>query len=144
MKKLTLLLGISLLFSCGQNTEHKEYEQVSNEPQKDHIAVYDFHTEHRCQTCLAIEKATKETLNKNFKTELDNQTITFSLINADAEENQNLAEEYAAFGTTLAITIFKGDQKEIIDITNWAFDAVNGERFETELTKKLNDALEKL
>lgn len=136
-------MSTALLFSCGQ-TDNGNQQTKTNEPTKDHIAVYDFHTEHRCETCLAIEKATKETLENNFKSQVDDQTITFTLINAEAEENQTLAEEYAAFGTTLAITIFKGEKKEIIDITNWAFDAVHGDNFEKELTEKLNDALTKL
>ena len=70
--------------------------------------------------------------------------LLFTLLNADAEENQVIAEEYAAFGTTLAITIVKEESKEIIDITNWAFDAVHGDNFESELTEKLNEALKKL
>lgn len=132
-----------LLISCGQTNEQSA-ESSSSEPKMDHIAVYDFHTDHRCETCLAIEEATKETLNNDFKALLDDETITFTLINADAEKNQELAEEYGAFGTTLAITIFKGETKEIIDITNWAFDAVHGDNFESEFTEKLNEALAKL
>ena len=143
MKNLIYLLAAALFFSCTQSPE-KSQELSNTEQNKDHIAVYDFHSEHRCKTCLAIEKSTKETLDKNFKPEMDDQTITFTLINADANENQKIAEEYSAFGTTLAITIIKGDQKEIIDITNWAFDAVHGDQFESELTKKLNEALTKL
>lgn len=143
MKKIILLLTTLLLFSCGQSDEESKETSIKVQ-NKDHIAVYDFHTAHRCETCLAIEKATKETLSKNFKSQVDDQIITFTLINADAEENQNIAEEYEAFGTTLAITIIKNGEKEIIDITNWAFDAVQGDDFETELTEKLNDALEKI
>jgi hypothetical protein len=143
MKKIILLLTTILFFSCGQSNEESKETSIK-EQNKDHIAVYDFHTTHRCETCLAIEKATKETLTKNFKSQVDDQIITFTLINADAEENQNIAEEYEAFGTTLAITIIKNGEKEIIDITNWAFDAVQGDDFEAELTEKLNDALGKL
>lgn len=143
MKKIIYLMSTVLLFSCGQSNGEKQ-QVSSNESTKNHIAVYDFHTTHRCETCLAIEKATLKTLNKNFKSQLDDETITFTLINADEKENQVLAEEYAAFGTTLAITIFKDDKKEIIDITNWAFDAVHGDNFESELTHKLHDASKKL
>lgn len=143
MKKIILLLSTVLFFSCGQSNEESKTTSIK-ELNKDHIAVYDFHTTHRCETCLAIEKATKETLNKNFKSQLDDQTITFTLINADATENHDLAEEYAAYGTTLAITIIKDGESEIIDITNWAFDAIQGDDFGAELTEKLNDALEKI
>lgn len=146
MKKLIYLTGIILISACGQGNVgiNPENAPKIQEVQGDYIAVYDFHTTHRCETCLAIEKATKETLKKNFKSQMDEEQITFTLLNADAEENQVIAEEYAAFGTTLAITIVKEESKEIIDITNWAFDAVHGDNFESELTEKLNEALKKL
>lgn len=143
MKTLIILISSALLFSCGQ-TNNENQQTDFNQNTKDHIAIYDFHTDHRCETCLAIEKATKETLDANFKDQQDNSTITFTLINADSEENQTIAEEYGAFGTTLAITVIKDGEKEIIDITNWAFDAVHGDNFESELTDKLNNALEKI
>ena len=146
MKKLIYLTGIILLSACGQGKVEGNTENTSEtkKVQEDHIAVYDFHTTHRCETCLAIEKATKETLSENFKPQMDEEKITFTLLNADAEENQVIAEEYSAFGTTLAITIVKGESKEIIDITNWAFDAIHGDNFKSELTEKLNKALKKL
>lgn len=145
MKKIIFFATvISFIFgSCGATSTESEAPSVDSD-KTDFIAVYDFHTDHRCETCLAIEAATKETLNKNFKNQLEDETITFTLINADAEENQAIAEEYGAFGTTLAITLFKGEKKEIIDITNWAFDAVHGDNFESELTHKLKDVLAKL
>jgi hypothetical protein len=143
MKKLIYIMSTALLVSCGQTTEQSQ-EQPTVSSDKNYIAVYDFHTEHRCETCLAIEAATTKTLNSNFQDEMDDKIITFNLINADAKKNQKLAEEYGAFGTTLALTLFKGEEKEIIDITNWAFDAVHGDNFEKELTAKINDALAKL
>jgi hypothetical protein len=143
MKYLLLLISSALMLSCGLSTP-KEQQATIDTPNKNHIAIYDFHTDHRCETCIAIEKTTKETINTNFKTQLDDKTITFTLINADSEENQTISEEYGAFGTTLAITIIKESKKEIIDITNWAFEAINGEDFNSELTKKLNTALAKL
>jgi hypothetical protein len=143
MKNVILLLSTVLFFACGSSNSSKQQSSESV-PDHDHVAIYDFHTDHRCETCLAIEKATLATLDENFETELDDQFITFTLINADAEENAVIAEEYGAFGTTLAITIIKGDKKEIIDITNWAFDAIHGDNFESELTEKLNAALAKL
>ena len=143
MNKVIFFMSTILLFSCVQSVK-TDQKTSSNESDKDHIAVYDFHTDHRCETCLAIEKATKATLEANFKPQFDNETVTFTLINADASENQAIAEEYSAFGTTLAITIIKEGKKEIIDITNWAFDAVHGDNFESELTDKLNSALAKL
>jgi hypothetical protein len=142
MKKLIYITSIIFMSACSQNSETKP--TTSFAISEGQIAVYDFHTTHRCETCLAIEDATKEVLNTNFKSQFDDKTITFTLINADAKENQAIAEEYNAFGTTLAITIVKDNKKEILDITNWAFDAIHGDDFNLELTEKLNKALAKL
>lgn len=145
MKKLIFVLSLAVLAACGSpNEEAKTNEGNTADITKNYVAVYDFHAANRCETCRAIEKETKETLNEVFKQELKDSLITFRLINAEAEENAALAEEYAAFGTTLAITVFKDGEKEIIDETNWAFDAIHGDDFKKELKEKLNTALGKL
>ncbi len=148
MKNIIYLLSIILLSACGQGNKENTSTITEDAPTeimaKNQILVYDFHTTHRCETCLKIENATKETLNENFKAELAEELITFSLFNADAEENELLAEEYGAYGTTLAISIVKDGNKEILDITNWAFEAIHGDNFKTELTAQLNEALAQL
>jgi uncharacterized lipoprotein YajG len=145
MKKLIFVLSLAILAACSSPSEEvKTNEKNPVKTAKNYVAVYDFHSANRCETCRAIEKETKETLNEHFKNELKDSSITFRLINAEAEKNAALAEEYAAFGTTLAITVFKDGEKEIIDETNWAFDAIHGDDFKEELTEKLNSALEKL
>ncbi len=145
MKKILSILSLSLLFiSCGEKSSTVEPKLGANNDKDNYIAVYDFHNEHRCVTCLAIEKATKEVLNDTFKKNLDDGTIVFELYNCEAPENRKLAEEYFAFGTTLAITVFKDGEKEIDDITNWAFETVKGDNYKKELIEKLNIALKKL
>lgn len=143
MKKAIYFLGLIILSACSASNTDTESAQVTK-VDKDHIAIYDFHTANRCETCIKIENQTLQTLENHFKNEMEDQTIIFDLINAETPENSGLAEEYGAFGTTLAITIVKGDQKEIIDITNWAFDAVHGANFESELKSKIEESLAKL
>ncbi len=58
------------------------------------IEIYQFHNEHRCVTCLEIEKLTKEVL----KTQ---GGIPFKLINVDEKKNEKLAEKFAATSTAL-------------------------------------------
>lgn len=145
MKKLIFVLSLAVLTACSSSEKETQTNEENNvATAKNYVAVYDFHNANRCETCRAIEAKTKETLNENFEQELKDSLITFTLINAEAEENAALAEEYAAFGTTLAITVFKDGEKEIMDETNWAFDAVHGDDFKKELTEKLNSALSKL
>lgn len=151
IKFLSIVALSSLLFSCsGNKEENTSSDQQSettktNEPIKDHLAIYDFHNEHRCVTCIAIEDAVKEILHKDFQKEFDNGTITFDLYNCEAEENQDLVEEYGAFGTTLAFTVFKnGEKLEIRDLTNWAFETINTDEFEPGIKEEIQASLDKL
>ena len=154
IKFLSIVALSSLLFSCSVNkadnntsNEKSENQETvkSNEPIKNHLAIYDFHNEHRCVTCVAIEDATKEVINKYFKQEFENGTITFDLYNCEAEENQDLVEEYGAFGTTLVFTVFKGGEKlEVRDLTNWAFETINTKDFEPGMKEEIQASLDKL
>ncbi len=151
IKFLSIVALSSLLFSCsGNKEENTSSEQQSdttktNEPIKDHLAIYDFHNEHRCVTCIAIEDAVKEILHKDFQKEFDDGTITFDLYNCEAEENQDLVEEYGAFGTTLAFTVFKdGKKQDVKDLTNWAFEKIETEDFEPGMKKEIQASLDKL
>jgi thiol-disulfide isomerase/thioredoxin len=154
IKFLSIVALSSLLFSCSGNKadnntsdEKSENQETvkSNEPIKDYLAIYDFHNEHRCVTCVAIEDATKEILNKYFQKEMDDGIITFDLYNCEAEENQDLVEEYGAFGTTLAFTVFKdGEKLEVRDLTNWAFKTINTKDFEPGIKDEIQASLDKL
>ncbi len=154
LKFLTVIALSSLMFACSSNSneenKHNEAsnhstEVTDNKPIKDHLAIYDFHSEHRCVTCIAIENATKEIIHKYFQNEFDNGTITFDLYNCEAEENQKLVEEYGAFGTTLAFTVFKdGKKQDVKDLTNWAFEKIDTDDFETEMKKDIETALNKI
>ena len=154
IKILSILTLSSLLFSCAGNKEEgststeqsdKQETTKTNVPIKDHLAIYDFHNEHRCVTCVAIEDATKEILHKYYQKQLDDGTITFDLYNCEAEENQDLVEEYGAFGTTLAFTVFKdGEKLEMRDLTNWAFETINTDEFEPGMKEEIQISLDKL
>jgi len=143
MKKIIFILGVLTFVSCSQS--NKETEE-SNTPKKEsnYIAVYDFHNDHRCKSCLTIERLAKETLEENFKNEMDDSTIIFSLINVDAPENEEMAEEYEAFGTDLMIVVFKDGEEDILDLTDWAFEAIHTDEFKSEFKKEIDIALKKL
>ena len=154
IKFLSILALSSLLFSCSspKKENHSSDKQSDTEETtqskvsvKDHLAIYDFHNEHRCVTCIAIENATKDILHKYYQKEFDDGSITFDLYNCEAEENQDLVEEYGAFGTTLVFTLFKnGEKQEIRDLTNWAFETIDTDKFEPGMKEEIKTALDKL
>jgi len=150
---LSIIAISSIMAACGGNantdtnepSENTELTNENNETVVDHLAIYDFHSEHRCVTCIAIEDQTKEIIHTYFQKEFDAGTITFDLYNCDAEENQDLVEEYGAFGTTLAFTVFKNNEKiDVQDYTNWAFEMVDTEEFEQGMKEKIETALNKI
>ena len=109
------------------------------------IEVIDFHSTHRCMTCNAIEKNTKYTLNTYFSKELEENKITFQVINVDEKENEKIAEKFEAAGTALIINVIKNGKETQINLTDFAF--MNGndqEVFSKELKDKIDTELKAL
>jgi hypothetical protein len=96
------------------------------------IEVYQFHNEHRCVTCLEIEKLTKEVL----KTQ---GNIPFKLFNVDEKKNEKLAESYQATSTALFLVNSKTGKRK--DLTSFAFMNAMGEKakFKADLAKEIQE-----
>jgi phosphoribosylanthranilate isomerase len=79
---------------------------------KSNVEIIQFHSEHRCVTCLKIEELTKETV-KSFT------SMPFKLVNIDDAKNEKMAEKFEAAGTALFIYNPKTGKKK--DMTDFAF-----------------------
>ncbi|MBC6490414.1 nitrophenyl compound nitroreductase subunit ArsF family protein [Flavihumibacter stibioxidans] len=96
------------------------------------IQVIQFHSEHRCVTCMKIETLTKATLAKSFP------SIPFKLYNVDDKANVKFAEQFEATGTALFLYNPKTGKKK--DLTDFAFMKAGDEmKFEAELKKYIED-----
>ena len=105
--------------------------QISSNAQTK-IEVIQFHSEHRCVTCIKIEKLTRATLAKNYP------AIAFSLVNVDDKKNAKKAEQFEASGTALFLYDPKTGKKK--DLTEFAFlKAGNEIAFDAELKKYIAD-----
>ena len=94
------------------------------------IQVIQFHNEHRCETCLKIERLAKKTLTDYFP------TIPFSLVNVEEKKNEKMTEQFEAFGTSLFLYNPKTGKKK--DLTDFAFMNAGDEvKFESELKKHI-------
>lgn len=92
------------------------------------VQVIQFHSEHRCVTCIKIEKLTKATLAKSFP------TIPFKLYNVDDKANARIAEQFEATGTALFLYNPQTGKKQ--NLTDFAFmKAGNEAAFDAELKK---------
>ena len=128
MKALTtvfIVFSTILLSACNGEAQQPTASKMSAD-----IQVIQFHTEHRCATCLKIEELTKKTLASHFS------AIPFSLINADDKKNEKITEQFEAFGTSLFLYNPKTGKKK--DLTDFAFmNAGDEKKFESELKNQI-------
>lgn len=97
---------------------------------KSEVEIIQFHSEHRCVTCLKIEELTKETI-KSYS------GISFKLINVDDAKNEKMAEKFEAVGTAVFIYNPKTGKKK--DMTDFAFlNAGNKTKFIAGMKKEIN------
>lgn len=124
-----LILLFATFFSC-KNEVKEEVKITENTVQTD-IQLVQFHTEHRCITCNAIEKLSKETIKEN-------ELITFVLYNVDDEKNAKVAEQFEATGTSLYLYNSKTNATK--DLTEMAFMYAKneGDKFKNELQKEIS------
>ena len=94
------------------------------------VEIIQFHSEHRCVTCLKIEELTKEAI-KSYK------GMAFKLVNIDDAKNEKIAEKFEAAGTAVFIYNPKTGKKK--DMTDFAFmNAGNKTKFIEGMKKEIS------
>ncbi len=125
MKKLSqillvLLVGI-FVFSCNQPQNRAQKSTVAGGQRasvnEQVINVYYFHTNVRCETCLAVENHTRNLLKELFPREMTDGEIVYQVFNVEKPGHEDLIEKYKVWGQ--ALLFVKGDT--VIDRTNDAF-----------------------
>ncbi|MBL0024066.1 MAG: hypothetical protein IPO98_03155 [Saprospiraceae bacterium] len=133
MKSKKIILSFAtlmMLLFTACNSDAQITKQTSNAAPDAKIEVIQFHSEHRCVTCIKIETLTKETLKAY-------PNIPFSLVNVDDEKNEKKAEQFEATGTALFLYNPKTGEKK--DLTEFAFmNAGNKEKFLEGLKKEIS------
>lgn len=132
MKQLSISLFafVALMIAaCITEAQQTKPMVASGKPA---IEVIQFHSEHRCVTCVLIEKLTRKTLTNNFP------AIPFSLVNVEDKKNVKKAEQFEATGTALYLYNPATGKKK--DLTDFAFMKAGDEKkFEAELKKYIQD-----
>ena len=93
MKNLSIAIFAFIAFTL--NACNGNAQQNNSNAQVNTIEVIQFHSEHRCITCLKIEKLARATLASNFK------SVPFKLVNVDDKRNVKMTEQFEATGTAL-------------------------------------------
>ena len=77
----------------------------------DKIIAYYFHGNARCPTCHKMEQYTKETIEENFKDELNNGLLAFKAVNIEEKENEHFVNDYQLYTKTLIISRVENDKE---------------------------------
>lgn len=137
MKSIALqfLLLTSLLFTACKSDAQKWVGPAGVAK----IEVIDFHSTHRCKTCLAIESVARGVVESEFANEVKAGKIAFKTVDVDDSKNNQLAEKFEASGT--ALFVYNGKTGQALDLTEAGFMyAVNNE---AKLKEFLRNAIRK-
>ena len=127
MNMIRIFAVVLLLFAGVSNIGAQTKEKASG------VEVYYFHGTHRCATCNAVEKVTKEALKQYY-----GDQISLKSINREEDKNNPLIKKWEISGQTLLIV--KGNKKE--DLTSVAF--MNAERSPYRLKNKIKETIDKM
>jgi hypothetical protein len=88
----------------------------------DGLVVYYFHNNFRCETCLAIEAQTKETLDADFARQLSQGEIVWKILNFQKPSGMKLADKFAVKDPVVVLARMKNNE-----IADWkSLDKVRG------------------
>jgi len=144
MNNLLKILMITMVsffaVACGGN-QASALEHVDNNSTAladKTLYVYYFHTNIRCETCVAVDEHTHDYLKIYFPKEIKTGKIVFETINIEEKGHEDLVKKYEIWGQTLLF--IKGDT--VIDRTNDAFYNVttDPEKWKTMVKTQVEDS----
>lgn len=124
MKKIIFLLfSCIMLVSCNANADNKvaESSPASEISSKEYVEVLYFHGKQRCATCMAIERNTKDVLQKTFSDEMKKGKVIFKVIDISKKENEKIAEKYEVTWSSLFVVKYKNGKETSENMTQFAF-----------------------
>ena len=143
MKRLLfILLAVIGLTSCG--TILSAYAQITAKTTlKEYVEVLYFHGKQRCVTCNAIEKLTKEVIDKDFAGQLKDGKIVFKVIDISTKEGEKIADKYEVTWSSLFINKWKGGKESKNNMTDFGFSYAKGspDVFKAGVKKKIEELL---
>lgn len=143
MKKvLFILMAIVALTSCGNN-QTANAQTSSKATQKEYVEVLYFHGKQRCVTCNAIEKLTKEVIDKDFAQQLKDGKIIFKVIDISTKEGEKIADKYEVTWSSLYINKWKDGKEVKNNMTDFGFSYAKSspDVFKAGAKKKIDELL---
>lgn len=141
-KILFVLLAVIALPLLGNSQSAKAQSSEKNS-QKEYVEVLYFHGKQRCVTCNAIEKLTKEVIDKDFAEQLKNGKVIFRAIDISTKEGEKIADKYEVTWSSLFVNKWKDSKETKNDMTDFGFSYAKGspDVFKEGVKKKINELL---
>ena len=139
MKRILLaLLAIIALTSCGNN-QSANVRGITKTNQKEYIEILYFHGKQRCVTCNAIERLTKEVVDKDFAEQLKSGKVVFKVIDISTKEGEKMADKYEVTWSSLFINKWKEGKEARNNMTDFGFSYAKAspEVFKAGVKKKM-------
>jgi hypothetical protein len=118
MKKIILIVylfaAVGLLTLAGSHKLLQDDALANNSSTNEgsRVIAYYFHGNYRCSNCLKIEQYSRESIEQNFKNELNSGKLVFKVINVEDKGNEHFTNDYQLYTKSLVITLVK-DGKEV-------------------------------
>lgn len=139
---LSILLAVIVLTACGNNPSAKA-QSTTKAAGQEYVEVIYFHGKKRCMTCNAIEKLTKEVLQKHFAQQLKDGKVIFKTVDISTKAGEKIADKYEVTWSSLYINQWKNGKEIRTNMTEFGFaNARNSpDEFSAGIKKKIDDSL---
>ncbi len=142
-RKLVLIFSIFLLSLFFAPTNYLQGK--NNSKRKNYVKVIYFHGDYRCSTCRTIEAFSRLAVENNFKKEIKEKKVLFSVVNYDKKENKHYLDDFKLFNQALIIVEYKnGKMKKYKNCEKiWTLTG-NQKKFEQYVVKEIKEYLKEL
>lgn len=107
IKRYIVCAAAAVLFASGLGNAGFAAEALPNR-----VEVYYFHGNFRCVNCHNMEKWTRQTVESDFKKEIDSGKLTFKMINTDIKGSEHYMADYQLYTKSVVLALVK-DGKEV-------------------------------
>lgn len=125
-----------MIVSCSTGEQDKN---VVFERNPDCLYIVMFHLSRRCESCMAVERETREVLEKSYKADLDSGEIRFLPFDILSESGKNAAKQLKASGQNLYLV--KGDSISDLSGPAFLFANTHPERYHETLKREIEKYL---
>lgn len=118
-KSFLIALGLCVVTALSGCTSSATADlKNSVKDSTNHVEVIFFHGKIRCKTCKIMERVTRETVDSAFANDVKSRKVVFRVY--DIDENEALADDYQAIGSSLFVSAFVNGKEARTDLTEFS------------------------